>query len=100
MSFFSIKYNSNYVSKTYITFQEKMWTEFVRAYIQIQKKSFLLNNLKSPEKCLFEKDNNISGLFVNKSLDKIKKQFLKNNFIIEHHSTDFFSRWPNVARNH
>ena len=44
--FFSIKYDSNYVSKTYITFQAKMWTEFVRAYIQIQKKSFLLNNLK------------------------------------------------------
>ena len=43
---FSIKYDSNYVSKNYITFQEKMWTEFVRAYIQIQKKSFLLNNLK------------------------------------------------------
>ena len=76
-------YHSNYVSKTYITFQEKMWTEFVRAYIQIQKKSFLLNNLKSHEYCLFEKDNNISGLFVNKSLDKIRKQFLKNNFIIE-----------------
>ena len=47
--FFSIKYNSNYVSKTYITFQEKMWTEFVRAYIQIQKKNLLLlNNLRSP----------------------------------------------------
>ena len=42
-----------------------MWTEFVRAYIQIQKKSFLLNNLNSPEYCLYEKDNNIFGLFVN-----------------------------------
>ena len=50
---------------------------------------------KNLEYCLFEKGNNISGLFVNRL-----KQFLKNNFIIEHYSTDFFSRWPNVPRNH
>ena len=71
MSFFFqlSTYNSNYVSKTYITFQEKMWTEFVRAYIQIQKRNFP----RSPEYCMFENDNNISGLFVNRL--KTKKEY-------------------------